>query len=205
MTRSFAWAMRALCGSAAFFLLALGARDRASAGERAAVDVSRASFSAIWRTLQHELEIDREIVTRCRAKGSHCSSAAVRRFIAIVDNGTRYQGVARIGHINRSVNLTIRPTRKDSPGAWTSSLRALNEGTGDCKQYTVLKYAALIAAGYSPDRVHIVIVEDKALRRPHAVVAVLDGDRWLVLDNRSSRLVETGDFLKYHVFLGALA
>jgi len=204
MTRPSEWVMRVLFCPGTFLLLALGAQHQASAFESAAVDVQRASFFAIWRALQPEIELDLEIVTRCRANFSNCASIAARRFIAIVDDGTKYQGVVRIGHINRSVNLALRPTPNDIPGAWTSSLRALADGAGDCKQYAVLKYVALIAAGYGPDRLHIVVVEDKALHRPHAVVLVREGERWLVLDNRSSRLVETVDFLKYHVLLGML-
>ena len=33
--------------------------------------------------------------------------------------------------------------------AWTSPFAALAAGAGDCKQYAVLKYAALQAAGFA--------------------------------------------------------
>jgi hypothetical protein len=72
-------------------------------------------------------------------------------------------GLARIGHINRAVNFSIRGIKNAPPGEWTSPLAALAEGAGDCKQHAVLKYVALRDAGFSPDSVRIVIVGDNSL------------------------------------------
>ena len=111
-----------------------------------------------------------------------------RKFIAIVNEGNRYEGLARIGHINRAVNFAIRGTNKAVPEEWTSPLATLERGDGDCKQYAVLKYAALIDAGYAPDVLRIVIVGDKSLHVQHAMVAVRNEGRWLFLNNRSLML-----------------
>jgi hypothetical protein len=72
-------------------------------------------------------------------------------------------GLARIGHINRAVNFSIRGIKNAPPGEWTSPLAALAEGAGDCKQHAVLKYVTLRDAGFSPDSVRIVIVGDNSL------------------------------------------
>lgn len=67
-----------------------------------------------------------------------------------------------------------------------------------------MKYAALSAVGYSADDLRILIVEDKTFHRPHSVVAVRDRTRWLILNNRSSAIVEVDDFLNYYRFLSTL-
>ena len=141
---------------------------------------------------------------RVKADFEHCSSLAARRFIAIVEDGSAYEGLSRIGHINRAVNFSIRATSNGSPEKWSSPLSALAKGTGDCKQFALLKYAALSAVGYSADDLRILIVEDKTFYRPHAVVAVREGTRWVIPNNRSLAIIELDDFLNYYRFLGTL-
>jgi len=157
----------------------------------------------VWTNLQVELDRDRETISDCRFSMTTCSDRAARRFIAIVDEGTGYEGRARIAHINRAANLAIR-YRVENSGAWTSPLTALAAGTGDCKQFAVLKYAALEESGIAADRLRILIVEDKARHVAHAVVAIRDGTQWLVLNNRNSTLIEFDDFLRQYALLGTL-
>jgi predicted transglutaminase-like cysteine proteinase len=89
--------------------------------------------------------------------------------------------------INRAINLTIHSA---SVNYWTAPLETLAMGNGDCKQYAIAKYVALIEAGISEDDVKLVIVHDLAADENHAVVAVrLNGD-WIMLDNRWLTLVQ---------------
>ena len=45
---------------------------------------------------------------------------------------------------------------------------------------------------------------DKAVQRQHAVVAVRHAGRWLILDNRSSILVESADVVARYIPLNVL-
>lgn len=166
--------------------------------------VAEGLLPATWDDLREEIETDRAIIAHCRAEPARCSSPAALRFIAIVSEGERYQGIARIGHINRAVNLSIRGIKNAAPGEWTSPLVALAEGTGDCKQHAILKYAALNDAGYSPDAVRIVIVGDKLLHQRHALVVVREEGRWLILNNDSSILVDGDELAKRYTPLNVL-
>lgn len=157
-----------------------------------------------WRDLQLEMNAEQAVIAQCRVEPHSCSSSAARKFIAIVNEGNRYEGLARIGHINRAVNFAIRGTNKAVPEKWTSPLATLERGDGDCKQYAVLKYAALIDAGYAPDVLRIVIVGDKSLHVQHAMVAVRNEGRWLFLNNRSLMLVESSGAINRYVPLNTL-
>src|SRR5262249_37380746 len=128
--------------------------------QKASFESANAPALTVWTNLQVELDRDRETISDCRFSMTTCSDRAARRFIAIVDEGTGYEGRARIAHINRAANLAIR-YRVENSGAWTSPLTALAAGTGDCKQFAVLKYAALEESGIAADRLRILIVEDK--------------------------------------------
>ena len=156
-----------------------------------------------WRDLQLEISAGQPVIAHCRVDPHACPPAALQ-FIAIVNEGNQYEGFARIGHINRAVNFAIRGTNNVLSEEWTSPLATLEIGDGDCKQYAILKYAALNDAGFGFDDLRIVIVEDKSLHRQHAVVAVRNEGRWLVLDNRSSMLLESSEVTKRYVPLTAL-
>ncbi|MFA6267747.1 MAG: transglutaminase-like cysteine peptidase [Pseudolabrys sp.] len=144
-----------------------------------------------WRHLQAELQSDSRTVAQCRAEPLSCTEAA-QRFMAIVKQGAGFDGAGHIGRINRAVNLAIRPVTgtADQPG-WTSPLASLKAGRGNCKQFAVLKYAALLDAGIAPNDLRLVIVSVKQLQKPashaasHLVVAVRVQAHWLILDNRT--------------------
>ena len=90
---------------------------------------------------------------RCLADGvPDCAAAAT--LLDIVTEAKRYQGKALIAHINRAVNLVIRPT----PGAWVGAREVLTFADGDCKDYSIAKHFALHEAGGPPERVRLVIV-----------------------------------------------
>lgn len=166
-------------------------------------DAANAAPPLVWTKLQSELERERKIISHCRADIEGCTNPAARQFIAIIAEGVRYEGKARIAHINRAANFAIRSTLKPMQN-WTTPLAALAAGAGDCKQFTILKYAALIESGLGAEDLRILIVKDKARRATHAVVAARAGTQWLVLNNRTSTLVEYGDFLKRQALLWTL-
>ncbi len=111
----------------------------------------------------------------------------MQKFIAIIAEGRVRSGRARLAVINRAINLTIQPQVSDH---WNTPADTLSTGRGDCKDYAVAKYVALLEAGIAEDDVSLVILRDLTVGENHAVVAVrLDGD-WIVLDNRWFALVE---------------
>lgn len=130
------------------------------------------------------------------------------QFIAVVAEGAGYEGLARIGHINRAANLALRAfdgaRSSDLHGKWTSPLATLAAGGGDCKQFAVLKYRALEDAGFAADDVRLVILQSRSLPETHAVVAVRNERRWLILDNRSMALVESDELLDRYIPLYTL-
>ena len=166
-------------------------------------EAANASPLLVWTKLQSELERERQVISNCRTDVEGCTSPAARRFIAIVDEGARYDDKARVAHINRAANFAIRSTVKPTQD-WTSPLAALAAGAGDCKQFAILKYAALMESGFGPEHLRILIVEDKPRHATHAVVAVRAGTQWLVLNNRTSTLVAFDDFLEQQALLWTL-
>ncbi len=189
-------------GRIAAALLLLGLTAQADPGEPFGLTTVQAQgpLAATWRGLQARMTAERPIIARCRAAFSACRSIAALKFIALVDEGRNFEGRTRIGRINRAVNLAIRAVEVGAPGAtrntWTSPLETLAFGEGDCKQYAVLKYAALQAAGFAANEVRIVIMERRQRPETHAMVAVRNDGRWLILDNRVLTIIDARKLLE---------
>ena len=147
---------------------------------------------AKWRNVEVNIRADIEILARCREHMESCPPAA-QRFLEIIEEGRARDGRARIGVINRAVDVAIRATSDIAqwgvPDRWSSPLETFSTGRGDCEDYAIAKYVALVEAGVSEEDVKLIIVQDLATNQGHAVVAArLNGD-WNVLDNRWFALV----------------
>ena len=185
-------------------LLLLGLAAQAELSEPFALPTVAAPQGRLWitwRELQAQMQTERPVIARCRAEPDTCTSAAALQFIAIVKEGEHYKGLSRIGRINRAVNYSIRQfdtaRLRGVRTRWTSPLDTLAGGAGDCKQYALVKYAAMRDAGFAPDDLRLVILGIRSIRETHAVVVVREGGRWLILDNRTLELVDSRDLRDY--------
>ena len=157
----------------------------------AAEQVSQGEILRKWAGVQSEIRQNKEVLARCR-EGGACPDAA-RRFLAIIDEGRARSGRARIGVINREINLAIMPTgdleQWGVVDRWSPPLETFTTGRGDCEDYAIAKYVALIAAGVAPENIELIVVGSKTASENHAVVAVLVDGAWVILDNRWLALV----------------
>jgi predicted transglutaminase-like cysteine proteinase len=147
-----------------------------------------------WLGIQPKLDEERVQLALCDGDRERCVSPAALRFLAIVDNAKARDGRARLGEINRAINLAIHPmsdlAQYGEIDVWSSPLVTFANGTGDCEDYAIAKFVALRQAGISPEDLRIVIMRDTIRGEDHAVAAArLDG-HWLTLDNRRMAMVE---------------
>lgn len=154
-----------------------------------------------WRQLERKLDDERVQLALCDGDRDRCASPAALRLLAIVDQARTREGRARLGEINRAINLAIRPmsdlAQYGADDVWSSPLATFAQGAGDCEDYAIAKIFALRQAGISPDDLRIVIMRDVFHGEDHAVAAArLDG-HWLMLDNRHMAMVEDIDVRAY--------
>ena len=147
-----------------------------------------------WRAVERRLDDERVQLALCDGDRDRCVSPAALQFLAIVDNARAREGRARLGEVNRAINLAIRPmsdlAQHGELDVWSSPLVTFANGAGDCEDYAIAKFVALRQAGISPDDLRIVVMRDTIRSEDHAVAAVrLDG-HWLTLDNRRMAMVE---------------
>jgi predicted transglutaminase-like cysteine proteinase len=150
-----------------------------------------------WRVVEADVEIELDVLARCRA-GEVCPAVA-RELMKIVDQGAGRDGLARVGLINRAVDLAITPTSDEAQWGvadrWSPPFETLSTHRGDCEDYAILKYAALLAAGVSRDDVKIVILRNFLPDEDHAVAAARVHGVWLILDDTKLALVRDTDMV----------
>ncbi|HXL63866.1 MAG TPA: transglutaminase-like cysteine peptidase [Xanthobacteraceae bacterium] len=160
------------------------------------VAVARGEILTKWNRVAAEIAADRDVLRRCREAAATCPASA-QKLLAVIAEGQAREGRARIGTINRSINLAIKPMSDLAQWGvidrWSAPLETLSSGRGDCEDYAIAKYVALGEAGFSEDKLRLVIVRDLGLGEDHAILAVRDSEKWLLLDNRRLVLVEDGE------------
>jgi predicted transglutaminase-like cysteine proteinase len=147
-----------------------------------------------WLGVAHKLDDERVQLALCDGDRDNCASTAALQFLAIVDSGRARDGRARLGEINRAINLAIHPmsdlAQYGEIDVWSSPLVTFYHGAGACEDYAIEKYVALLEAGIAADDLRIVILRDTIHGEDHAVTAArLDG-HWLMLDNRRMVMIE---------------
>jgi len=158
------------------------------------------AISSKWNELQSRILGDERALAACRADESTCPDSA-RRFLSIVELGRKQEGRARVGSVNRAVNLSIRPmsdwVQYGHADFWASPLQTLGSGAGDCEDYAIVKYLVLRELGFPASDLRLVIVRDDKRQAEHAVTAIRYEQRWLILDNRTLTILDAEDANHY--------
>jgi predicted transglutaminase-like cysteine proteinase len=154
-----------------------------------------------WLGVARKLDDERVQLALCDGDRERCVSPAALQLLAIVDTARAHDGRARLGEINRAINLAIRPmsdlAQYGEIDVWSSPLVTFAHGAGDCEDYAIAKFVALRLAGIADDDLRIVIMRDTIHGEDHAVAAArLDG-HWLTLDNRRMAMVEDAQVRNY--------
>src|SRR5262245_18883729 len=153
---------------------------------------NEALLFATWEFLREQVTLDKTKFLSC-IKQNPSSCPEVSTLMEIVEEAQQHQGKALLAHLNRSINLMI----KAAPAMWTGPLEVLKMRSGDCKSYSIAKYAAVRAAGFSPDHVRGVIVHHLRRHEDHMVTAVYQDDKWLILDNLTHLLLQDSEERDY--------
>jgi len=146
------------------------------------------------------VEITRELEALKRCRTSETCPADAQRLIDLSAEGAGRNDRARVGLINRAVDLAITPTSDEAqwgtPDHWSAPFETLRSGRGDCEDYAIVKYLALLEAGISKDDIKIVVLKNVFPNEDHAVLAVRVDGEWLILDNRTLTLVRDMDLTR---------
>jgi predicted transglutaminase-like cysteine proteinase len=151
-----------------------------------------------WRAVELEIGHEERVLADCRAQRP-CPEPA-RDLLNLIAEGAGRTGRARVGLINRAVDLAITPATDEAQWGvedhWSSPFETLQTHRGDCEDYAIVKYVALRQAGLPTEDVKIAILHNQFPNEYHAVAATRVNGEWLILDNRQLTLVRDTDVIR---------
>jgi predicted transglutaminase-like cysteine proteinase len=151
-----------------------------------------AILATIWVLLRDKMQIEKAYFHECLSPNEPpCPS--VPTLVQKLDEIRQHRGKALLGHLNITVNLMIKP----APSEWIGPLEAITMRNGDCKAYSLAKYAGAQELGISADHVRLVVVHNRRHAEDHMVVAVYQDGEWLILDNLTNLLVRDWEKTDY--------
>jgi predicted transglutaminase-like cysteine proteinase len=151
-----------------------------------------APLASIWNLMKDKMQLEKAYFHECLLlKKPPCPS--IPTLVQKLDEIRQYRGKALLGHLNISVNLMIRP----APSVWTTPLEAITMRHGDCKDYSLAKYAGAQELGIPADHVRLIIVHDRRHHFDHMVAAVYQNEGWFILDNLTNLLLRDWEKTDY--------
>lgn len=136
---------------------------------------------------------DAEIMQRAARRLGPAAEASVAPLQALLRDAAGLEDARRLVRVNDFFNQRIRFATDEAVWGredyWASPLETLNQGRGDCEDYAIAKYAALLAAGVAPERLRLVYVRAQIGRaaQAHLVLAYQASlaEEPMILDNLS--------------------
>jgi predicted transglutaminase-like cysteine proteinase len=152
---------------------------------------------AKWRGVEAAIDEEASTLAQCRYDVERCSSSAALRFLAMIDEAQKAAGREKLDAVNRMINSAIVYTsdlaQHGVADLWSSPLETLASGRGDCEDYAIAKYVLLRESGVAVQHLRLLLVHDRSIGQDHAVLAVREADRWLILDNRWAALMDSSE------------
>jgi predicted transglutaminase-like cysteine proteinase len=149
-------------------------------------------LAGIWASVRNKMQLEKAYFHECQLpNGPTCPS--VPALVQKLDQIREHRGKALLGHLNLSVNHMIRP----APGEWLGPLEAITMKNGDCKAYSLAKYAGVQELGIPADLVRLVIVHNRRHAENHMVTAVYQDGEWFILDNLTNLLLRDSEKTDY--------
>ena len=149
-------------------------------------------LASIWVLLRDRMQIEKAYFHECLPPHEPpCPS--VPTLVQKLDEIRQHRGKALLGHLNITVNLMIKP----APSEWIGPLEAITMRNGDCKAYSLAKYAGVQELGIPADLVRLVIVHNRRHAENHMVTAVYQDGEWFILDNLTNVLLRDSEKRDY--------
>jgi predicted transglutaminase-like cysteine proteinase len=127
------------------------------------------------------------------------AAAAYARSLRGLDSAEAAQRIN--SYVNRHVTYTEDMVQYGREDVWAPADQTLRRGRGDCEDYAIAKLQMLKEAGFSARDLYLVLVKDLVRRADHAVLVVRTGDRLLLLDDGTDRVLDTHTVSDYRPVL----
>ncbi len=148
-------------------------------------------YTAIKATFEAQPQWKR-IMTQAAAR----STTAATPWQDLVAGLSGEHPLRQLDAVNRYFNRIPYAEDQDNYGVqdhWATPEEFVRRNVGDCEDYSIAKYTALRAMGWSADSLLVVVIRDHKYKVNHAALAAKVDGQWYYLDNRASRVLTPSD------------
>ena len=176
------------------------ARAEAKLGIFGYLETKREGLEAFpkWTgALERYFEEKAHTVGNCAAKEfNRCHYDTWTAFLDGIKNETPERKLKKVNDFMNKARYILDPINWGVKDYWATPGQFF-EKYGDCEDYAIAKYLSLVAVGWDPETLRIVVVQDLNLRVPHAILAVYQQDNILLLDNQIAIVVDASRVRHY--------
>tara|TARA_Y100001960_G_scaffold333914_1_gene442190 strand:+ start:2992 stop:3642 length:651 start_codon:yes stop_codon:yes gene_type:complete len=154
-----------------------------------------------WTEILDKMVTEKQQVETCKENISSCENRFYKQWLRFIAKAKTIQDKELLlDEVNSFFNDWEYILDIDNWGMsdyWEIPSEFL-EMSGDCEDYSIIKYYTLRKLGYKADQLRLVVLKDTVRNGAHAVLAVYEGDSIYILDNLST-IALTDDLLTQYV------
>lgn len=152
-----------------------------------------------WQGVLDKMKVQKEMLRRCTAAPAACDPADAKPWRDILAEAAPLEPMARLKAVNAFFNKWPYKTDLDNYAVedyWATPVEFMTR-SGDCEDYAIAKFYALLQLGVPNDDMRVVAVTDHIRNIGHAVLVVHIGADSVVLDNLSNLVMSHTRYPQY--------
>lgn len=153
-----------------------------------------------WQRVLQRMTQEGAALRRCAADAEACETSAQRSWRTLIQEAKGLPRGEMLHKVNQFFNRWPYKFDQELYGLseyWASPSEFMTR-SGDCEDYAIAKFFALRHLGFDNDSMRVVILWDQIRGIGHAVLAIYEDDRILILDNLS-RMIIADDRYKHYI------
>lgn len=164
-------------------------------------EFASSSFEALpqWRRVLGAMQGESRQLRHCLTAQSACTSDSQRALGTMIKDAKGKSRLEKLQAVNRFFNRWPYKLDHEVYGLreyWANPAEFMRR-SGDCEDYAIAKFFALRELGFTNDSMRVVILWDQIRNIGHAVLAVYDGPKILILDNLNRMIVPHSSYRHY--------
>jgi predicted transglutaminase-like cysteine proteinase len=151
-----------------------------------------------WMRVMEKGEKEINLLSTCQPGGAGCPKAA-GAWQKLMGEAKGKPVLEQLRMVTKFFNTWPYRLDKDNYGKddyWAAPLEFV-KNSGDCEDYSIIKYYALRRLGVDPNNMRIVALQDTILKLGHAILTVYAEGKVYVLDNQTSGVFEDSRYPQY--------
>lgn len=158
------------------------------------IEMRSGSLKALpkWSSVLAKMKRQKVVLRACAQSSAKCTTPATKAWKKGIDQARGLRGMKQLISVNKFFNRW--PYKLDINNYkirdyWASPEEFMRR-SGDCEDYAIAKFYALMELGYANKGLRVVVIIDRIRGIGHAVLAVINPKGAFILDNVSNLIVD---------------